>query len=67
LARSAEVRIRAPPPSVTRQHISLVKGQAIMSDFKTSSTVIGSLKLARGFFAAHSRWITATWAKSSTV
>ena len=35
--------------------------------FITSSTVIGSLKLARGFLAAHSRWITATVAKSSSV
>jgi hypothetical protein len=45
----------------------LVKGQAIMSEASTSATVIGSLKLARGFMAAHSRWTTATWARSSTV
>ena len=40
--RSALVRMSAPPPSVTRQHISLRNGQAIMSELRTSSMVIGS-------------------------
>ena len=42
-------------------------GQAIIGEASTSSTVIGALKLARGFMAAHSRWITDTQARSSTV
>src|SRR6185312_6530607 len=60
LARSAEVRINAPPPSVTRQHCSNRNGYAIIRDPSTSSTVIGSRNVARGFFAAHSRCTTDT-------
>ena len=47
--------------------MSIRKGQAIIGEFRTSSTLIGSLKLARGFRAAHSRWTTATVARSSSV
>ena len=38
-----------------------------MRDFSTSATVIGSLKVARGFLAAHSRCTTATIATCSSV
>src|SRR3984957_7585281 len=60
LARSADVRIRAPPPSVTRQHISNRNGYAIIRLFSTSSVVIGVRNVARGFLAAHSRCTTDT-------
>ena len=66
-ARSAEVRISAPPPSVTKQHISSRNGHAIMRLFSTSSVVIGLRKVARGCFAAHSRCTTQTWAICSSV
>ena len=36
------------------------KGQAIMRLSSTSSTVIGSRNMARGFIAAHSRCTTGT-------
>ena len=38
-----------------------------MREFSTSSTVIGVLKVARGFFDAHSRCTTATIASCSCV
>jgi hypothetical protein len=40
-----------------------MNGYAIIREVKTSSTVIGVLKVARGFFAAHSRCTTETIAK----
>src|SRR2546430_12560703 len=63
---------QGPPPSVTRQHRSNRNGYATMREFSTSSTVIGApgaprLKVARGFFAAHSRCTTATIANYSCV
>ena len=36
MARSALVRISAPPPSVTRQHISRRNGQAIIGERNTA-------------------------------
>ena len=54
-------------PSVTRQHCSKRNGQAIIREFSTSSTVIGVLKVARGFLPAHSRWTTETIASCSCV
>src|SRR5271167_2014221 len=59
-ARSAETRVKAPPPSVTRRHCNSRNGSAIIREFSTSSTVIGVLKVARGFLAAHSRCTTET-------
>jgi hypothetical protein len=38
-----------------------------MREFSTSSTVIGSLNVARGFLAAHSRCTTETMAICSCV
>ena len=67
LARSAEVRISAPPPSVTRQHISSRNGVGDHAGVEHVATVIGSFIIARGFFPAHSRWTTATIASCSSV
>jgi hypothetical protein len=43
---------KAPPPSVTRQHCNSRNGQAILREFRTSSTEIGVRNVALGFFAA---------------
>ena len=55
LARSAVVSTIAPPASVTRQHISRVKGQQIMRASITSWIVMGSFILAMGCIIAHFR------------
>jgi hypothetical protein len=39
----------------------------MIREFSTSSTVIGVLKVARGFFVAHSRCTTETIASCSCV
>ena len=57
----------APPASETRQHIARRSGQAIIGEPRTSSIVVGSRNVARGFRLAHSRWATATAAKCSSV
>jgi hypothetical protein len=41
------------------------EGQAIIREFSTSSTMIGALRVGRGFFAAHSRCATETVANWS--
>ena len=55
----------AQAPSVSSEQSSRWRGSAIMREFSTSSTVIGSRKKARGLREAFSRWVTATRAKCS--
>ena len=66
-ARSGEVRITAPPPSVTRQQSRTVKGSLIGREFRTSSIESGSRRKASGFMAAQPRAAVATSASCSRV
>ena len=65
-ARSAEVRTRAPPPSVTTQHSSLWNGHAMTRESRTSSTVTSLLRLARGLPAAQRLCMAGTAASWSS-
>src|SRR5580704_576944 len=67
LARSALVMTKAPAPSVTRQQSRRWSGLVWSGEARTSSMVMGSWYLARGFLEAQSLVETAIWASCSDV
>ena len=66
-ARSAEVTMMAPPPSVTRQQSRTVRGVESMGAANACSMVMGSFSQALGFISAHCRAATTTSASCSRV